>query len=61
MSDIQTKAVNLFMTLFSSKLAADLSHKNLLISDTLPHCQQSLTRQMDISPNMNIIKWSYNS
>jgi outer membrane protein tolC len=35
MSDIQTKAVNLFMTLFSSKLAADLSHKNLLISDTL--------------------------
>lgn len=35
MSDIQTKAVNLFMTLFSSKLAVELSHKNLLISDTL--------------------------
>lgn len=35
MSDIQTKAVNLFMILFSSKLAVDLSHKNLLISDTL--------------------------
>lgn len=35
MADIQTQAVNLFMSLFSSKLAAELSHKNLQISDTL--------------------------
>lgn len=35
MADIQTQAVGLFMNLFSSKLAADLSHKNLLISDSL--------------------------
>lgn len=34
-ADIQTQAVNLFMNLFSSKLATDLSHKNLLISDSL--------------------------
>lgn len=35
MADVQTRAVNLFMTLFLSKLSTDLSHKNLLISDTL--------------------------
>lgn len=34
-ADVQTQAVNLFMSLFSSKLAADLSFKNLQISDTL--------------------------
>lgn len=34
-ADIQIQAVNLFMSLFASKLAADLSHKNLLISDSL--------------------------
>lgn len=34
-ADIQAKAVHLFMELFSSKLAADLSYKNLQISDTL--------------------------
>lgn len=35
MADIQTQAVSLFMSLFSSKLAAELSYKNLQISDTL--------------------------
>lgn len=35
MADIQTQAVNLFMSLFSSKLATELSSKNLQISDTL--------------------------
>lgn len=34
-ADVQTQAVNLFMSLFSSKLAADLSYKNLQVSDTL--------------------------
>ncbi len=35
MADVQTRAVSLFMNLFSSKLAAELSNKNLLISDSL--------------------------
>lgn len=34
-ADMQTQAVNLFMSLFSSKLAMELSYKNLQISDTL--------------------------
>lgn len=34
-ANIQTQAVNLFMSLFSSKLSVELSHKNLQISDTL--------------------------
>ena len=35
LADVQTEAVTLFMSLFSSKLAVDLSYKNLQISDTL--------------------------
>lgn len=35
MADIQVQAVKLFMSLFSSKLATELSHKNLMITDTL--------------------------
>lgn len=34
-ADVQTQAVGLFMSLFSSKLSTELSHKNLQISDTL--------------------------
>lgn len=34
-ADIQTQGVNLFMSLFSSKLSMELSYKNLQISDTL--------------------------
>lgn len=34
-ADVQIQAINLFMNLFASKLAADLSHKNFLISDSL--------------------------
>ncbi|MDD3038234.1 TolC family protein [Bacteroides sp.] len=41
-ANIQTQAVNLFMSLFSSKLATELSYKNIQISDTLLAASKAL-------------------
>ncbi len=41
-ANVQTQAVNLFMSLFSSKLSTELSHKNLQISDTLLTASKAL-------------------
>lgn len=41
-ANVQTQAVNLFMSLFSSKLSTELSYKNLQISDTLLTASKAL-------------------